>query len=645
MTLLSCSAVGISFGATTLLKDVTFTVGAGDRWGIVGRNGCGKSSLFKVVTGAMQPTAGTVSRQPGLRHALLEQHRAFEGVETVWDAAATAFRDVIALEQSLAEQAAQLAELGERTPDAVLERFGRDQERFADLGGYTFHARVDAVLQGLGFDAEESKTRAISSLSGGERGRVGLAAQLIAPAELLLLDEPTNHLDLDTTLWLQQWLKECDETILVISHDRAFLDEVADHILHLEGGTGETYRGGYSSFVSQRTERRLSRDREVERQRKFIAKEEEYIRRNIAGVNTAQAKGRRKRLERLPRLAPPPGSAGAMVLRLDAAERGGDRVITADKLTVKVADRVLVSEFTGVAQRGDVIALVGPNGAGKSTLLATLLGQRAPAGGEAKVGGSVSPAWFRQDLADLPLGKSLYDAIADLRPLWNRGAIQNHLGCFGFSGQEVMRGISTLSGGERARMALAIITLAHANLLVLDEPTNHLDVESIEAIEDALEEYEGTVILVSHDRAFLRELATRVWAFDGTHITDFDGPFVEWERAKAERESRTARSAADETEAKRQRERERAKQNVSAQDEDHAARRARKRAAENAEQMVARCEARIAELERELADPDLYDGSAQAARKAGQLDQQLAKARRALEDAMAAWAEATEGVS
>ncbi len=642
MTLISCSSVGISFGATVLLKDVTFTVGAGDRWGIVGRNGSGKSSLFRILTGAMQPSTGSVARQPGLRHALLDQHRAFEGIVTVWDAAATAFADVIALEQSLAEQAAQLAELGERTPDNVLARFGRDQERFADMGGYTFHARVDAVLQGLGFDAEESKTRAVASLSGGERGRVGLAAQLIAPAELLLLDEPTNHLDLDTTLWLQEWLKECNETVIVISHDRAFLDVVADHILHLEGGTTEAYRGGYSSFVMQRTERRLSRDREVERQRKFVAKEEDYIRRNIAGVNTSQAKGRRKRLERLPRLTPPPGSDGAMVLRLDAAERGGDRVITADKLTVKVEDRVLVSNFSGVAQRGDVIALVGPNGAGKSTLLSTLLGHRAPGAGEAKVGGSVTPAWFRQDLADLPLGKSIYDAIADLRPLWGRGAIQNHLGCFGFSGQEVMRGIATLSGGERARVALAIITLAHANLLVLDEPTNHLDVESIEAIEDALEEYEGTVILVSHDRAFLRELATRVWAFEGTHLSDFDGSFVEWETLKAQKDAHAARALAEAAEAKRQAERQRTKKGAPAAGDDHAARRARQRAAEDAEQAVSRCEARIADLESQLADAELYDGSPANARRAGKLDQELARARKELDSAMSAWAEASE---
>ncbi len=643
VTLLSCSNVGISFGATVLLKDVTFTVAEGERWGIVGRNGCGKSSLFRIITGSMMPSAGSIARRPGLRHALLDQHRAFEGIVTVWDAAATAFADVVALEHSLAAQAAQLAVLGERTPDSVLVKFGHDQERFADMGGYTFHARVDAVLQGLGFDAEESKTRAVTSLSGGERGRVGLAAQLIAPAELLLLDEPTNHLDIETTDWLQGWLRECDETVIVISHDRAFLDEIADHILHIEGGSSESYRGGYSSFVNQRTERRLSRDREVERQRKFVAKEEDYIRRNLAGVNTSQAKGRRKRLERLPRLTPPPGSAGAMSLRLESSERGGDRVIAADHLTVKVGERILVDDFTGVAQRGDVIALVGPNGAGKSTLLSTLLGYRTPASGEAKVGGSISPAWFRQDLADLPLQKTIYDAIGDLRPLWTRGAIQNHLGAFGFSGDEVMRGIASLSGGERARIALAIITLAKANLLVLDEPTNHLDVESIEAIEDALDEYEGTVVLVSHDRAFLRELATRVWAFDGNRVTDFDGPFVEWEADKALRIAKASRAEADAAEQRRTQEKQRAKKAPPAAKNDGPAnRRAGKRAADDAEKSVARHEARVAEIEGQLADADLYDGSADGARQAAQLDKELVKARRELDAAMAAWAEASE---
>jgi ATP-binding cassette, subfamily F, member 3 len=537
VTLLSCSNIGISFGATELLKNITFTVAEGERWGIIGRNGAGKTSIFSVITGDRQPTVGAVARKPGLRHALLDQHRAFEGATTVWQAGAAAWREVIALEQRIADQAMALGELGDKVTDELLEQFGRDQERFADLGGYVYHARVDAVLQGLGFDAEESKTRLVSTLSGGERGRVGLAAQLIAPADLLLLDEPTNHLDLDTTTWLQEWLKDADETVLVVSHDRAFLDAVCTNILHVEAKSSESYKGNYSQFVPQRAERRLTRERELEKQRAYVKKEEEYIRRNLAGVNSFQAKGKRKRLERLPRLAPPPGDPAAMSLEFKVAERGGDQVVAIKNLRVEVPGRVLVDDFTAVLRRNDFVALVGPNGAGKSSFIATMLGDREPAIGESKVGSSITPAYFRQDLSDLPLKLSMYDAIQAQRPLWSRGSVQNHLGAFGFSGEEVFRDIHTLSGGERARMALAIMTLTGANLLVLDEPTNHLDVENIEVLEDALDEYEGTVLLVSHDRAFLRQVATRVWWFDGTRLVDFDGPFVEWEADQARRRS------------------------------------------------------------------------------------------------------------
>ena len=637
MSLLSLSDIAVEFGATTLLRGITFTVAKGDRWGIVGRNGSGKTSLFNIITGALSSPRGAVARQPGLRVSLLDQYRDFGDAVTVWEAAAQPYAEVMALEHSLAEQAAQLAELGERASPAILARYGHDLERFAHEGGYTFHARVDAVLQGLAFDAADSKTRRLATLSGGERGRVGLAAQLVAPADILLLDEPTNHLDLETTAWLQDYLHDLDETVLVISHDRAFLDEVADHLLHLEGGTGTTYRGGYSSFVQQRAERRLTLERQVDQQRKMIAKEEDYIRRNIAGQNTAQAKGRRKRLDRLPRLTPPPGAEGTMTLRLEVAERGGDRVIGAEKLIVAIGDRVLVREFSATANRGDVIAIVGPNGAGKTTLLKTLLHEREPQGGEVKLGGSVSPAYFRQDLDQLPLDTDLYDVIATLRPLWTRGGIQNHLGCFGFSGDEVFRSTRTLSGGERSRLALAVIVLRRANLLVLDEPTNHLDVESIEALEDAIDEYEGTVLLVSHDRALLRELATRVWAFDGDRLSDFGGTFVEWERQRSD--AALARRATDAlaADAKRGQEKARAKKNAAAQREDHAARRAGRRALEDAEHAVHELEGRASALRRQLDDPGRYDGSADSARRAGLLDKELAAVQRALDDAIARW--------
>jgi ATP-binding cassette, subfamily F, member 3 len=640
--LLSCSDVTVEFGATTLLRDVSFTVAAGERWGIVGRNGAGKTTLLRLIDGSLTPARGTVTREPGLRIALLDQNRAFGGAVSIWDTAASGYGGLLELEHELARQAQRLADLGDAVTEADLTRFGRDQERFAHAGGYQLEARVDAVLQGLGFDPGEARTRPLASLSGGERGRVGLAAQLAAPVDLVLLDEPTNHLDLDTIDWLKRYLGEFGETLIVISHDRAFLDEAVDHVLHVAGRTTTAYRGGYSAFVTQRAERQLTLERQVAQQRKLIAKEEDYIRRNIAGQNSAQAKGRRARLARLPRLSAPPGEREAMSVRFAGAERGGDQVLVVDRLRVTIGNRTLVRDFSTVARRGDVIALVGPNGAGKSTLLATLLGARAPAAGEARLGAGVVAEWFRQDLAQVPEGRSIYDCVADVRGRWTRGHIQNHLGAFGFSGDEVQRSTAIISGGERARVALALLALRPANLLVLDEPTNDLDVESIEALEDGLTEYEGTVILVSHDRAFLRELATRVWAFDGDRIQDYAGTFVEWEQQQAERAgaNRAARAEPGASPITRTEVRKAA----AARRESQETRRAAQREAEAREQAVHAAEARIGELERALADPALYDGRAEGAREAGRLSVALAQAKRALDEALARWAEASDAL-
>ena len=428
MTQLSISNVSVEFGATTLFDDVTLTIARGEKWGVVGRNGTGKTTLFRLITGALQPTRGVVARQPGLRVVLLEQHRDFGDARTVWDAAASSFADLLALEHSLEQQAAELARLGETASEKQLERYGHDLERFAHEGGYEMDSRVAAVLQGLGFDPVEARTRSLDALSGGERGRVGLARQLVAPADVLLLDEPTNHLDLDTSLWLEEYLRATDETVVVVSHDRAFLDAIVDHVLHFENGTAVPYTGSYAAFVEQRAERRLSQARAFEQQRRTISRESDYIERNIAGQNSKQAKGRRKRLERLPRLSPPPSDDDTMALRLQAAERGGDRVATFEHVAVAVPDRMLLEDFNATVNRGDVIGLVGANGSGKSTLLVTLLGERSAADGEARLGSSIRPAFYRQDLAQVPLDRSLYDVISDLRPTWGRGPIQGHWG-------------------------------------------------------------------------------------------------------------------------------------------------------------------------------------------------------------------------
>ena len=641
MSDLAAAGVSVEFGATTLFRDITFSVESGERWGIIGRNGTGKTTLFRLLTGEMEPTRGQIARQPGLRVSLLEQHREFAGAETVWEAAAGQFAELLELERSLVDQAHAL----ERdSSESAMARYGHDLERFEREGGYTVAPRVDAVLQGLGFDPATARTMPVAHLSGGERGRLGLARQLVSPADVLLLDEPTNHLDLETTQWLEEYLAGISTTVLVVSHDRAFLSSVVDHVLHFEGDTATPYAGRYESFVQQRTLRRLTQQRQFEQQQRKIASEQDYIARNIAGQNSKQAKGRRKRLERMPRLSAPIGAEGTMAVRFEVAERGGDRVVAAEHATIAIGDRELVRDFTGTLMRGDTVALIGPNGAGKSTFIRALLGEHPLAAGELRIGGGISVGYYRQDLAQVPLGKTLYDVINDLRPTWDRRMVQGHLGRFGFSGDEVQRRADTLSGGERARVALAMLMLSRANLLILDEPTNHLDVESIEALEDAVEDYEGSVLVVSHDRELLRALSTRVWTLHARHITDFDGPFVEWETVSRERQHAASVKAAEEEALRRVREKQKTSRREEAPTDRHAARnaaRAAERRVSELERQIETLEGRIAELTRELQDPELYttpSGVARAAALGGELDGQ----KRELEQALADWGVAGE---
>ena len=633
MTQLALSNVGVDFGAMTLIKDVTFTVAERERWGIIGRNGTGKTTLFRLITGELTPTRGVVSRANATRISLLEQHRNFGAAATVWEAAAGAFADLFALERSITEQANRMSE---SSSEADLERYGRDLERFEQQGGYTITPRIDAVLDGLGFNAEKARTTPLGGLSGGERGRLALAGQLVAPADILLLDEPTNHLDLDTTRWLEEYLRTLPSTVLLVSHDRAFLSAVVDHVLHVEGGTAFAYSGGYEAFVEQRNVRRLSQQRSFEQQSKVIAKEQDYIARNIAGQNSKQAKGRRKRLERTPRLSAPIGSDATMSVAFNARDRGGDRVIAAEHVAVEAGNLKLIEDFTATLMRGDVVGLIGPNGAGKTTLIRVLLGEHPIARGEMKLGGGIDPGYYRQDLTQLPLDKTIYETIAALRPLWERGAIQGHLGRFEFSGGEVQRRVGTLSGGERARLALAILMLSGANLLILDEPTNHLDVESIEALEDAVDDYDGSVLLVSHDRALLRALTTRIWVIHDKRITDFDGGFAEWEVAAKERAHAATVRAAESESRHRVHERQ-------AVERPHKPDRDRRAVARKARERLATAEARVAELERAidemttiLDDPSLYT-TAEGPARAGSIGKKLEQSKSALEAAFAEW--------
>src|SRR6266481_1483104 len=562
MTQIAFTGVGVDFGATELFSDISFTVAPGERWGIVGRNGTGKTTLFRLLTAELDPTRGSIARAPGLRVSLLVQHRNYGAATTVWAAAAGELAELLALEQSLVEQAAQLAH--DASPQA-LARYGEDLERFEHEGGYAVTSRIDAVLHGLEFDPALARVTPLSALSGGELGRLGLARQLMTTADALLLDEPTNHLDLETTRWLEQYLTASERTVLLVSHDRAFLAATVDHVLHFEGDTATPYAAGYTAFVAQRAERRLAQQRAFEQQQRTIAHEKDYIARNIAGQNTKQAKGRRRRLERLPRLSPVLGATGTMALRFEVADRGGDQVVTAKNVSVRVADRSLVERFSGTLKRTDVVGLIGRNGAGKSTLLRALLGEHPIDGGELRLGASITTGYYRQDLSQVPLDRTLYEVIEDLRPKWERGPIQGHLGRFGFSGQEVLRRADSLSGGERARLAFAILMLSRANLLILDEPTNHLDVESIEALEDA---------------------------------------FAEWEEVSTERAHAAAVSAAEEQALRRVHERQRVA--PAPKRDPRAELRRAQRELDEAEAAVAALESEVARVVAALEDPALY---------------------------------------
>ncbi len=635
MALLSASDLAVIYSGEPLFTGITFQVERGDRWGIVGRNGTGKTTLMQLLLGERAPDRGVVSRAPRLRVAVMDQYRDLGGARTVWEAAARGFAELFALEADLLRQAEAIGNAGDAASPAMLATYSADLERFEHAGGYMAAARVDAVLAGLGFDPEVARTRDAASLSGGERGRLALAGQLAAPADLLILDEPTNHLDLATARWLEGYLHELDEAVLLISHDRAFLDAVVNHVLHFEGGTATPYEGTYADFVQQRAERRMALERAVRKQDAKIAAEEDFIRRNIAGQKSTQAKGRRRRLERMPRLSPPPGAEGTMAVAFTPGDRGGDQVLVADHVGLSMEGRVLLEPWSCILRRGDVVRLIGPNGAGKSTLLRTLLGERAPGRGSIRLMPSMRVAYYAQDLRDVDTSATLYDLIATQRPHWNRGQVQGHLGRFGFSGGEVQRRAGSLSGGERARVALALMMLVEANLLVFDEPTNHLDVESIEALEDAIEAYDGTVILVSHDRALLTALTTRIWSLEAAVMSDYAGGFDEWEAAASarhlENEQRVVAPA---------RAREKPSKPTRTPDTerrtDAIQRRNAARAVELAEADVSRIETELAAVERSLADPALYQ-RADAVDASRALTRSRDELRVALEKALREW--------
>jgi ATP-binding cassette subfamily F protein 3 len=541
MPLLNAIDLGKSYGPRDLFEHISLSVPHRARIGLVGPNGVGKTTLFRLLTGEEEPSRGRVEGARSLRIGYLAQEAIFESNHTLWEECLLPFADLTTRAQQLASLEAQLG--GGDTE--ILAEYGQLQHEYDVRGGYTLELRIRQTLVGLGFTRHDEH-RPWQQLSGGQRTRALLAKLLLSEPDLLLLDEPTNHLDIGAIEWLEEYLRNWKGAVVAISHDRYFLDQMADTIWEMTPRF-HTYHGNYSAYLLQRAMNQERQAEEYDAQQEFIRKEEDYIRRNIAGQNTRQAKGRLKRLERLKEeeIIQSPSRQRQMKMKLQAADRSGELVFRTRSLSVGYQDegRPLFTVPDLVLRRTECAAVIGPNGAGKTTFLKTLLGQIPPLAGEALLGSSLKVGYFAQTHERLHPTWSLMDEIQAMAPKWLPGEIRDYLAKFLFTGEDVFKPVEMLSGGERSRLALALLALEGANLLLLDEPTNHLDLPAQEVLQGLLSEYSGTILLVSHDRYLIDGLASQIWEVQPADkvLQVFSGSYSEYKNArdaeKAQKES------------------------------------------------------------------------------------------------------------
>lgn len=512
MALLTTQNLARSFGPVDIFEDITVSIPHHARVAIVGSNGVGKTTLLRILAGEDEPSQGSVYRARGLRVGYLPQEAVLETQGTLWSSCLVAFEELLALADELKQLETKMQD--PNCDPAVLDRYGKLQHRFDAKGGYTYTARIRQTLAGLGFD-ESDYQRPLSQLSGGQRTRARLARILLEDPDILFLDEPSNHLDINAVEWLEAYLRDWNGAVVIVSHDRYFLDQTARVIWEMTPAL-EVYRGNYTAYLHQREERYARRLAEYEAQTEFIEKQEDYIRKNLGTQNNNQARGRQRRLERLlrdSRLTAPTSHTRPVHLRLRVGGRSGDLVLRTFDLEVGYEDegKALFRNPDLILERGECVALIGPNGAGKSTFLKTILGQIPPLSGSIALGASLKVGYFAQAHEDLDPGNDLLQEINTVMPNMLPAETRNYLARYGFQGDQVFDRVATLSGGERGRLALAKLALSDANLLLLDEPTNHLDLPTQEVLQTVLADYPGTILLVSHDRYLIDALATQIW--------------------------------------------------------------------------------------------------------------------------------------
>jgi ATP-binding cassette subfamily F protein 3 len=585
MSLITASNLGKSFGPTDIFSGVSLSIPQDGRIAIVGPNGIGKTTLLRILLGLEEPSAGTLQRARGLNAGYLPQEAMLSGSHTLWEECLKPLASLLELEVELSRLEAAMSDPKEA--EAALQRYGALQQEFERRGGYTYETRIRQTLSGLGFEADDYQ-RPIPQLSGGQRTRAVLARLLLSDPDLLILDEPTNHLDIQAVEWLEGYLSQWSGAALIVSHDRYFLDRVVDHIWEMSKTGIELYRGNYSAYVQTRQERWDLRQQSFEAEKERLLKDMDYVKRNISGQNTIQAKGRLRRLSRIVEaieslgfeavqgkswakivgdadvsthtmnaeeverrirgLRGPSHRPPRLHLNLKSSPRSGDLVLRTYDVDIGYADegRPLFHVPDLVFKRTECAALIGPNGAGKTTFLKTILGMLPPLSGEVRLGASLDIAYFAQAHEGLVAEKTLVQEIETVAPNMLLADIRDLLGRFLFSGEDVFRKVETLSGGERGRLALAKLSLTSANLLLLDEPTNHLDIPSQEILQEVLAEYQGTILLVSHDRYLIDAIGTQIWEIEPgeASMRVYDGTYsqykawLEAQRAAAEDTSR-----------------------------------------------------------------------------------------------------------
>jgi len=630
MSLVSANNLAKSYGAQDVFADLSFAIPHQAKIALIGPNGSGKTTLLRIIGDQEIPTAGGIHHAQNTRIGYLPQQaeRCLDNNVSLWDTMLDVFAALLARAAELERLEAAMAHSD--VPDTVLQQYGQALESFERDGGYTYESRIKQVLAGLGFDEDDYHVP-IGHLSGGQKTRALLARLLLEEPDLLLLDEPTNHLDLAGVEWLEDYLSSWKRAVMVVAHDRAFLDGFASHVWELAWGRLEQYRGNYSDYVEQKTERVARQQVLYEQQQAFIERTEDFIRRNIAGQRSAEAKGRRKRLERLERIERP-REYQPMSVSLGEVARSGDLVLGLHDLVVgyEPAEPLLSAEEIKL-WRGQTVALLGPNGSGKTSLIRTILGEVPPLEGRVRIGANVQIGYFAQGHTNLNPEKSVLDTVIDAGRLRISEA-RDFLGPYRFSGDDVFKRVGDLSGGEQARVALAVLVLQGANVLVLDEPTSHLDIPSQEVLERLLAEFDGSVLMVTHDRYLIRALAGRVWATDDGQLKGFRtyDHYRDWKaerrQERSRRRGRDGAQGAEESGHVRARERRKA-----------AERKAKRQALRRTEleEQIHELEARQAELEEALA----VASQEQAVARVRELGVEHDQNERELDRLLAEWAE------